>query len=116
MAGNTIAIVRSVKEERRQRAVKSAYHFTILSLKKTLKKWAKAQAKVRAAKLQKSQHDQMEITVLHRIYLILRGKDPESHKVREGYERIAKQFEEDYYRRFFYQMVSNNKIVREEKE
>ena len=70
----------------------------ILGIKAEIKGWAKSQKSIRLAKKQKDPYDRAKITALHRIYLQIRGKDPEAHHlpqdsflygVAKKYERIT---------------------------
>jgi len=55
----------------------------ILGIKAEIKEWAKSQREVRLAKMQKDPYDKAKITALHRVYLEIRGKDPEAHHLPE---------------------------------
>lgn len=69
----------------------------ILGIKAEIKEWAKSQKEVRLAKQQKSPYDRAKITALHRVYLEIRGKDPEAHHLPEdSYRRsVALRYAQD---------------------
>jgi len=55
----------------------------ILGIKVEIKEWAKSQREIRLSKQQKDPYDKAKITALHRVYLEIRGKDPEAHHLPE---------------------------------
>ena len=68
----------------------------ILGIKAEIKEWAKSQKEIRLAKMQKDPYDKAKITALHRVYLEIRGKDPEAHHLPEDsfLYSVAKKYEQ----------------------
>ena len=61
----------------------------IIALKVLIKQKAKNQKQRRLAKLQKDPYERSRITGLHRIYLKLRGKDENAHRLPEDSGRYS---------------------------